>query len=101
MERRSHRSEVPCSPGVLNKRAELPMTLKGVSLHIGRRLAQRRAELKLTLAEVAARCEVSLQQIHRYEIGGNVISAPMLWSLAKCLGVPVSYFFEGLEAEGD
>ena len=63
---------------------------------IGQRIAARRRELGLSLAQVSARCDVSLQQIHRYEIGGNVISAPMLWQLSKCLDVPIEYFFETL-----
>ena len=77
------------------------MTTEDLNLHLGRRLAQRRGELRLSLAELSTRCGVSLQQVHRYEIGANTISAPMLWQLSKCLGVPVSYFFEGLEVEDD
>ena len=68
-----------------------------VSSHVARRLAARRAELGLSLSEVSRRCGVSLQQIHRYEIGSNIISAPMLWQLSKCLDVDIRYFFEGLE----
>ena len=75
------------------------MQTDDLRLHVARRLAERRSELRLSLAELATRCGVSLQQVHRYEIGANTISAPMLWSLSTCLGVPVSYFFEGLEAE--
>jgi transcriptional regulator with XRE-family HTH domain len=75
------------------------MNLDDVSLHIGRRLAARRLELRLSLAEISARCSVSLQQIHRYEIGDNAISAPMLWKLSRCLDVPISYFFEGLASD--
>ena len=36
-----------------------------INLAIGKRLAQRRAELGLTLAQVSQRCKVSLQQIHK------------------------------------
>jgi transcriptional regulator with XRE-family HTH domain len=78
-----------------------PMTPEDLSLHIGQRLAQRRLELKLSLADVSDRCGVSLQQIHRYEIGQNAISAPMLWQLSKCLDAPIDYFFEGLDAEDE
>lgn len=70
-----------------------------VNLRIGRRLSARRLSLGLALADVAARCGVTLQQIHRYEIGANTISAPMLLLLARCLDVDVAYFFEELEAE--
>ena len=75
------------------------MSPEDLSLYVGKRLAERRAELRLSLAELSVRCGVSLQQVHRYETGANTVSAPMLWSLARCLGVPVSYFFEGIEAE--
>ncbi len=70
-----------------------------ISLHIGSRLTARRLRLRLSLADVAQRCGVTLQQIHRYETGANTISAPMLWSLAQCLDVDVAYFFDGLPAE--
>ena len=40
---------------------------------------------------------LTFQQIQKYERGANRISASMLFQLAKVFGVPVSYFFEGLE----
>lgn len=72
-----------------------------VSQHIGQRLSARRVGLNLSLAEVARRCGVTLQQIHRYETGENAISAPMLWALSLCLEAPISYFFEGLAPTDD
>jgi len=72
------------------------MTLQDVSTHLGRRLNELRIAKGLSLAQVASRCGVSLQQIHRYETGDNTISAPMLWSLAQCLDTDIGYFFEGL-----
>ena len=71
-----------------------------ISLHIGSRLSARRLRLRLSLADVAKRCGVTLQQIHRYETGANTISAPMLWTLSQCLEVDVAYFFDGLAAKG-
>jgi transcriptional regulator with XRE-family HTH domain len=72
------------------------MTSQELSAHIGRRLNELRLAKGLSLAQVAARCGVSLQQIHRYETGDNTISAPMLWSLSRCLDVEIGYFFEGI-----
>jgi transcriptional regulator with XRE-family HTH domain len=72
------------------------MNADDISSHIGRRLSERRRSLGLSLAEVSSRCGVTLQQIHRYETGDNTISAPMLWTLARCLGVDLAWFFEGL-----
>lgn len=75
------------------------MTAYEINVEIGRRLAQRRRELRLSLAQVAERCGVSLQQIHKYETAQNTMPAPMLLQLAQCLDVPVSYFFEAIEAD--
>ena len=74
-------------------------TTDEVNRHIGRQLSARRHGLCLSLAEVSRLCGVTLQQIHRYETGENTISAPMLWSLARCLNAPIAYFFEGLISE--
>lgn len=74
------------------------MTNDDITRQIGRRLAERRRDLDLSLADVAERCGVSLQQIHKYERGQSTISAPMLYRLSRCLSVPVSYFFQDLEA---
>ncbi len=73
------------------------MRQEQVVAHVARQLSRRRSDLGLSLAEVASRCGVSLQQIHRYEIGANTLSVAMLWQLAECLGVSVQYFFEGLD----
>ena len=78
----------------------LSVALDKISEHLARRLAGRRAELRLSLAEVSGRCGVSLQQIHRYEVGLNTVSAPMLWQLSKCLNVDIRYFFEGMDEDG-
>ena len=42
---------------------------------------------------------IKFQQIQKYETGMNRISASRLWDIAKSLEVPISYFFEGLDAE--
>lgn len=77
------------------------MTNDDISVEIGRKLAQRRRDLDLSLAEVAQRCGVSLQQIHKYERAQSTVSAPMLYRLSRCMGVPISYFFQALEVGVD
>lgn len=72
-----------------------------VTAAVAARLSRRRRELDLSLAEVARACGVSLQQVHRYEVGANVVSAGMLWRLARCLDVPVAWFFDDLEGEAE
>lgn len=75
------------------------MSPEAVTMAVARRLVLRRGELRLSLLQLSERCGVSLQQVHRYETGANVLSAPMLWRLSRCLDVPVGYFFQDLEAE--
>ena len=83
-----------------------PTTLTGSALApedinhaVGQQLASRRRELRLSLAQVAARCGVTLQQIHKYETGETPMSAPMLIQMSRCLDTTVSYFFATLEAQ--
>ncbi len=39
---------------------------------------------------------VTYQQAHKYERGINRISAGRLYEISQVLGVPVSYFYEGI-----
>src|SRR4051812_21460283 len=66
--------------------------------HLGRRLRRRRRLLGLTQQQLAHACGVRFQQIQKYECAANRMSAGRIWQLSKVLDVPVSYFFEGLEA---
>ncbi|MFI4965070.1 MAG: helix-turn-helix domain-containing protein [Caulobacterales bacterium] len=73
------------------------MTPEEINLAIGKRLAERRRELGLSLAQVSKRCSVSLQQIHKYETGHTTLSVPMLVQLSRCLEAPLNYFIDVLE----
>lgn len=37
------------------------------------------------------------QQVHKFESGANRLNASRLFQLSVALGVPVSYFYDGLE----
>lgn len=68
-----------------------------INRDIGRRLKVRRRLLDLSQKEVAERCGLKLQQIHKYETGLNTVSAAKLVMLAQALEVAASYFLDGLE----
>lgn len=68
-----------------------------INLHIGKRIRKRRHIMGKTLMDVGADLNVRYQQLQKYETGVGKISAARLWELSKVLGVPFSYFFEGLE----
>lgn len=65
--------------------------------HVGSRIRERRVMLGLSQQQMADLIGVTYQQAHKYERGINRISAGRLYEISQVLGVPVSYFFEGLE----
>jgi len=65
--------------------------------HVGIRIRERRIMLGLSQQQMADLIGVTYQQAHKYERGINRISAGRLYEIAQVLGVPVSYFFEGLD----
>lgn len=68
-----------------------------VDLHVGRRLKQIRTLRRMSQTDVAKKLGLSFQQIQKYEIGSNRIAASRLYELSSVLGVPTSYFFEGMQ----
>jgi transcriptional regulator with XRE-family HTH domain len=70
-----------------------------VDHHVGSRILERRTALGLSLQQFAGLIGVTYQQAHKYERGLNRITAGRLYKIAAALAVPVSWFFEGLEAK--
>ena len=71
-----------------------------VDERIGKRVKSRRLEVDLSQEKLADLVGVTFQQIQKYENGVNRIAASRLWEMSKALGVPVSYFYEGLNLSG-
>ena len=71
-----------------------------VDHYVSLRIRQRRIMLGLTQQQMAELIGVTYQQAHKYERGINRVSAGRLFEISQVLGVPVSYFFEGIEEEG-
>lgn len=72
-----------------------------IDRHVGARVRERRIMLGLTQQQLADLIGVTYQQAHKYERAINRISAGRLFEIAQVLGVPVSYFFAGLEQDSD
>ncbi len=66
-------------------------------VHVGERLRQRWRQVGISQVALAEMVGVKWQQMRKYETAQNRISASRLWDIAKALGVPVDYFFEGLK----
>ncbi len=67
-----------------------------INIDLGKRLRARRRLLGLSQKTLGSAIGLRFQQIQKYECAANGMSAARLWRLSKALGVPVSYFFEGL-----
>ena len=72
---------------------------KHVDAVVGRRLKLRRTLLGLTQEQVALACDLSYQQIHKYETGQSRMSTTRLVQFSNVLDAPVSWFFEGLDSD--
>ncbi|MBT8408252.1 MAG: helix-turn-helix domain-containing protein [Alphaproteobacteria bacterium] len=71
-----------------------------VDVHVGKRIRHRRWMIGMTQQQLAEKVGIKFQQIQKYETGMNRVSASRLWDISEVVGVPVSYFFEGL-SEGE
>ena len=72
-----------------------------VDVHVGARLRQRRTQLGLSLKALGQAVGVAPQQIQQYECCRSRISAGRLHHLAEVLGVPITFFFEGLPPDNE
>lgn len=72
-----------------------------VDVHVGKRVRHRRWLVGMTQQQLAEQVGIKFQQIQKYETGANRISASRLWDISDALDVPVSFFFEGMEAEAE
>ncbi|MBB4268188.1 helix-turn-helix domain-containing protein [Roseospira visakhapatnamensis] len=87
------------TPEPNTRRARRTVSIEGpdpIDSHVGRRMRLRRAVLGKSQDQVARALGVSFQQVQKYERGSNRISASRLFDVARCLDVPVGYFFDDL-----
>ena len=67
-----------------------------VDHHVGRRVRERRREIGMSQEKLGNVLGVSFQQIQKYEVGTNRVSASRLWDITEALEVDVAYFFESI-----
>jgi transcriptional regulator with XRE-family HTH domain len=82
-----------------NKSIKAPNRANDTDRFVGARIRERRVMLGLSQQQMADLIGVTYQQAHKYERGINRISAGRLHEIAQVLGIPVGYFFEGLEGQ--
>jgi transcriptional regulator with XRE-family HTH domain len=61
---------------------------------VSRRLKMRRVMLGMSQQDIGKAVDVSIQQVQKYEKATNRISSGKLFTIAKFLKVPITYFYE-------
>ena len=70
-------------------------------VHVGQRIAEQRKRASLTQKRVAQSFGMSAAQLQKYEKGINRISAIHLEILSRMTGMPITYFFDGMDRSDD
>ncbi len=76
-----------------------PRGASSIDAHVGLRVRQRRTLMGLSQTQLGEALGLTFQQVQKYERGFNRIGASRLFELSRVLGVPITYFFEGLGPE--
>ena len=71
-------------------------TADPVDIAVGRRMRDRRKSLHISQDELGKALGISFQQVQKYELGANRVSASKLYYAARTLKTPVASFYFGL-----
>ena len=82
-----------------NRFARVRDSADKIDKHVGQRLRGRRRDLGLSQTSVADRLGLTFQQVQKYELGMNRVSASRLYDLCGILDVKIEYFFAGIDAD--
>jgi transcriptional regulator with XRE-family HTH domain len=97
-------AEMPChletnGQGIVMSKSSKPIRSKReetLDQHIGRRLRLYRNVKGISQKKLGQSVGITFQQIQKYEKATNRIGSGRLLLLARFLGVPITYFYEGL-----
>ncbi len=70
-----------------------------IDIHVGSRVRMRRMLIGMSQERLGDQLGLTFQQVQKYEKGANRIGASRLFQIAQSLGVPVDYFYDGLQLE--
>lgn len=78
-----------------------PKSVGEIDRLVAMRLRFRRREINLIQSDLAARVNITHQQVQKYESFINRISAGRLYEFSVALGVTVDYFYQEADAEDE
>jgi transcriptional regulator with XRE-family HTH domain len=72
-----------------------------VDIFVGKKIKSRRSLLGLSQNSLGQEIGVTFQQVQKYERGVNRVSCSRLYDFSKVLKVPITFFFEGFQADNE
>jgi transcriptional regulator with XRE-family HTH domain len=81
-----------------DRAAASPRKPTAVDRHVGKRLRLLRQIREISMERLAEIVDVAPQQIQKYEVGETRISASRIFELSKIFNVPLSWFYDDLQA---
>jgi len=70
-----------------------------IDVHVGGRVRLRRTLLGMSQERLGEALGLTFQQVQKYERGTNRIGASRLYRVSQVLDVPVSFFFDEIDAQ--
>ena len=70
-----------------------------IDVHVGGRVRMRRMLVGMSQERLGEQLGLTFQQVQKYEKGTNRIGASRLFEISGILGVPVAFFYEGLNID--
>jgi transcriptional regulator with XRE-family HTH domain len=71
-----------------------------IDIHVGGRVRMRRMLVGMSQEKLGDSLGLTFQQVQKYEKGANRIGASRLYQIARVLGVPIEFFYDGVATEG-
>lgn len=72
-----------------------------IDRHLGARVRFARIEKRISQGALGEKLGISFQQVQKYELGKDRISASQLMNIARILEKDISFFFEDLNQDGE
>jgi len=72
-----------------------------VDIQVGNRVRIRRMLIGMSQERLGELLSLTFQQVQKYEKGVNRIGAGRLFDVARILGVPIDYFYEGIHSQSN
>ena len=72
-----------------------------IDVHVGGRVRMRRMLVGMSQEKLGESLGLTFQQVQKYEKGANRIGASRLYHIARVLSVPIEFFYDGIQFDGN